>query len=262
VAAAAKKLKINKNYLQDIKVHKLGIKAYTKKSAAKNTPAQEKKITERLPKLYNKILRKIVVIDDESYVLQDPEETPGRKFFHAKDPAEVKTEEKIKCTSKFPKKFLVWQAMDQFGHVSDPYVHEGCMNSHIYLKECVIARLIPFIQKHHKIENVVFWPDLATIHYANIVKNEIEEKVSLVLKEQNPPNVPQLRPIEKFWAECKKSYSKLQKTPDTLRKFRNQWKKISEEISLSSGKTLIEKMKKKIKYEMENGPRSSLFANL
>ena len=115
-----------------------------------------------------------MVIDDESYVLQDPKETPGRQYYHAKDPSKVKTEGKIKCSSKFPKKFLIWQALDQFGNVSQPYVHEGSMNSETYLKECVIDRLIPFIMEHNKIENVIFWPDLATIHYANAVKEEIQ----------------------------------------------------------------------------------------
>jgi hypothetical protein len=189
-------LKINKNYLQYIKVNKLGIRAYTKKSAAKHTEAQEKKVKERLPKLRNKMLRKIVVMDDESLVLQDPSETPGRQFFHAKDPSKVNTKDKIKCSSKFPKKFLVWQSMDQFGHVSEPYVHEGCMDHQVYLSECVVGRLIPIINLHHKIDNVIFWPDLATIHYAKKVKSEIEKEVSLVLKDENPPNVPHLRPIE------------------------------------------------------------------
>ena len=33
----------------------------------------------------------------------------------------------------------------------------------------------------------IFWPELATIHYAKIVKSEIEKTVSMVLKEDNPP---------------------------------------------------------------------------
>jgi hypothetical protein len=35
--------------------------------------------------------------------------------------------------------------------------------------------------------------------------------VSLVLKDENPPNVPHLRPIEWFWGLCKKEYSRLKK---------------------------------------------------
>jgi transposase len=262
VAAAAKKLKMDPKYLQKIKVRTLGIKAYTRKSAAKHTDAQEKTVKERLPSLHRKILRKILVMDDESYVLQDPTETPGRQFFHARDPSKVKVKDKIKCSSKFPKKFLVWQAIDQFGNISEPYVHEGCMDSKTYLKECVIDRLIPFIKKYHNMDSVIFWPDLATIHYAKIVKTEIQKNMSLVLKEDNPPNVPHLRPIEKFWALCKSAYSKLKKTPNTLRKFRFQWKKISFEVARTSGSSLMKDVKKNIKYEADNGVKSSLFAKI
>ena len=148
-----------------------------------------------------------------------PMKLQEKNFFHAKDPSKMKTEGKIKCSSKSQKKFLVWQALDQFGNVSEPFVHEGCMNSKTYLKECVIGRLIPFIKDYHKIENVIFCPDLDTIHYANIVKIKIEKNLSLVLKEEIHPNVPHLLPIERFWGLCKKEYSKLDKTPDTLRKF-------------------------------------------
>ena len=82
------------------------------------------------------------------------------------------------------------------------------------------------------------------------------------MKEENPPNIPHLRPIETFWALCKKAYSKLQETPNSLRKFRFQWKKISTEVAKSSGKALMNKVKEKIKYEMDNGLKSSLFTKL
>lgn len=97
VPAAAKKLKINANYLYDIKAHKLGIKAHTKKSEARHTETQKATVTAWPPKPYSKILPKSLVIADESYVLEDPEETPGRQFFYAKNPPQVKTEDKIKC---------------------------------------------------------------------------------------------------------------------------------------------------------------------
>ena len=151
--------------------------------------------------------------------------------------------------------------MDQFGKVSEPHVHEGCMDSETYIEECIIRRLIPFIKNYHSIENLVFWPDLSTIHYAKKVKTEIEKNMTLVQKINNPPNIPHLRPVEKFWALCKNSYSKLSKSPDTLRKFQFQWKKISNEVAKSSGKSLMSNLKQKIKYEIDNGPKASIFAS-
>ena len=82
------------------------------------------------------------------------------------------------------------------------------------------------------------------------------------MKEENPPNIPHLRPIETFWALRKKAYSKLQKTPNTLRKFWFQRKKISTEIEKSSGKALMDKVKEKIKYEMDNELKSNSFTKL
>jgi len=82
------------------------------------------------------------------------------------------------------------------------------MNADLYLKECLKKKLIPFIQQNYPDRNILFWPDLATAHYANkcilLLK---EEKINFVEKKENPPNVPQARPIEKYWAICKQRYS-------------------------------------------------------
>ena len=91
------------------------------------------------------------------------------------------------------------------------------MDSETYLKEGVINRLIPFIKEHHKIANVILWPDLATIHCAINVMTKIQKNVSFVHKDESPPNVPHLRPFETFWAVCKKAYSKLQKNTAHLK---------------------------------------------
>jgi transposase len=51
----------------------------------------------------------------------------------------------------------------------------------------------------------VFWPDLAFAHYAKDKLVRLEElKIEYVQKEENPPNVPHIRPIEKFWANLKR----------------------------------------------------------
>ena len=78
--------------------------------------------------------------------------------------------------------------------------------------------MIPFIKKYHKIESLIFWADLAMIHKAKIVRAEIEKNVSLVLKDENPPNVRHLCPIQKFWALCKRAYSNLRKNTGYFKK--------------------------------------------
>jgi transposase len=58
-----------------------------------------------------------------------------------------------------------------------------------------------FIQKHnHKKKKILLWSDLVSAHYPKDTLVRLEE-----LKiEENPPNVPQIRPIEKFWANLKR----------------------------------------------------------
>ena len=50
----------------------------------------------------------------------------------------------------------------------------------------------------------MFWPDLASSHYAKTVLDYLRAKnVNFVKKDQNPPNVPECRPIENFWGILK-----------------------------------------------------------
>ena len=86
---------------------------------------------------------------------------------------------------------------------SNIYVHKSkqAITSNIYLNECINARLLPFIEQHHRNDNFTFWPDNASAHYSNIVLDKLEEKsVPFVSRLNNPPNVPQVCPIETVWS--------------------------------------------------------------
>ena len=94
---------------------------------------------------------------------------------------------------------MVWHAMDRNGLVSDPFIFEGTMTSEIHLNNCLKKTLIQFIQKNYPQHNVLFWPDLARAHYGDICISYLKEQnVKFVTKEDNPPNVPQARPIQIF----------------------------------------------------------------
>ena len=78
------------------------------------------------------------------------------------------------------------------------------INQKIYLEDCIKKRLIPFIKEHHQDSQFVFWPDLATSHYAKSVQAYLnEQNVRFVPKEDNPANIPEARPIEDFWSIIK-----------------------------------------------------------
>jgi hypothetical protein len=75
------------------------------------------------------------------------------------------------------------------------------INQEVYLNECLKERLIPFINEHHRDGKYIFWPDLASSHYAKSVVSWMDQNINYVAKDINPPNVPQARPIETFWAQ-------------------------------------------------------------
>ena len=63
---------------------------------------------------------------------------------------------------------------------------------------------MPFIAKHHADGKYLFWPDLASAHYAKSVTSYLtDNNINFVQKFENPPNLPECRPIEKFWSLLK-----------------------------------------------------------
>ncbi len=189
-----------------------------------------------------------MVIDDETYVPWDPQDVPVRKFFHSRDPKEVPYAEKVKPKPKFYKKVLVWQAIDQFGNISDPYISEGTINADVYLKECIQGKLLPFIDELHDRSNVLFWPDMATAHYSHKVTSYLKtEKLEFVEKSKNAPNVPQARGIERFWALCKAEYAKRPTPPKSLRGFKTVWRNISQNVAAKSGKAVMDSAFKRLR---------------
>lgn len=240
--AVGKRVRASQQTVSRLKVKKLGIKSFKKRIAPKYVKDQESRAKSGCLHVYKNQLSKVLLMDDETYVPWDPQDVPGTKYFHAADPKSVSYSHKVKPKAKFAKKILVWQALDEHGNVSDAYISEGTMNKDIYLEECIYARLLPFIDQHHNRSEVIFWPDLATSHYAkNVTTHLKQEKLEFIEKSKNPPNVPQARGIEMFWSLCKAEYSKRSSQPKTLRGFKQIWKKISKEVAEKSAKSVMDK---------------------
>ena len=101
--------------------------------------------------------------------------------------------------------------IDQEGNVSEPFVTKETMKGTNYLN-CLKECLVPFINKHHKNNKILFWPEMAPCHYAKeVTKWMTENNINFFKKNENAPNVPQARPIERFWAICKREYKKQNK---------------------------------------------------
>ena len=138
--------------------------------------------------------------------------------------------------------------MDSKGLFSEPFIFEGTMKSDLYLKKYLKKRLIPFIKKNYPNNKILFWPDLSTTHYAKQCISYLEqEKINFVKKEENPPNVPQARPIEKYWAICKQRYSQRHYPAKSLSSFKRIWKNIASKVQYECGKTLVANIKQKLR---------------
>jgi hypothetical protein len=254
VRNASLRLNIKKSTLSDMKLRS-GIMSAKCQTAPKYTKDQLKRTKTNCRKLYRSSIHKTLILDDETYVMCDPKNIPGDKFYHFVNKEEIDDKIRFKPKEKFPKKFLVWQAIDECGHISESYIKIGSMKAEEYKNECLEKRLKPFIEKYHKHKDVLFWPDLATIHYQNGVQHWMQNNgLTFVTKNDNAPNVPQARPIEKFWALCKSEYGKRPKPPKSLKGFKIIWRNISEKIARKSAHTLMASNRKTLKQIGHKGP--------
>ncbi|CAF0730696.1 unnamed protein product [Adineta steineri] len=164
---------------------------------------QENRARKNCGKMYRKLLSGCdVILDDEKYFKLSGNDVGGNGYFYSTDPATTPSNIKFQKKKTFEPKLMIWMAMSSKG-VSGVYIHKSkqAVRQTTYLEECINKRLIPFIENYHQDGNYMFWPDLASAHYSNVVKERLNEKnVPFVPRPNNPPNVPQARPIETVWA--------------------------------------------------------------
>jgi hypothetical protein len=254
----AKKAKLKLSTYRHIRKKKLGIKTYVKEVAPIYVKDQEKRAKKSCRKLYRKSLpkggNKVFLIDDETYVPFDYKQVPGKQYIRCKDKSIVPDNIRFKGKAKFPKKYMIWQCIDSDGNISDPFISVGTMNSKTYLNECLKKILMPFIDKHHNRDQVLLWMDLATCHYSNQVIEWLNENnIEYVEKTQNAPNVPQVRPIEKFWSLCKTEYRLRKKQAKNMRSFKIIWRNISKKVAEKSAQQLFKHFKKNLRAISEKG---------
>ncbi len=69
------------------------------------------------------------------------------------------------------------------------------------------------------------------------------------------PNVPQARPIEAFWALCKREYKARGQAAKSLHSFAKIWNNISKKVAKESGKALIQKARRNYRFICQGGVR-------
>jgi hypothetical protein len=175
-------------------------------------PAKKPDIRKTLGRLYREHLTlspgglPTIIMDDETYFTQNDESKFSCKWFYAKDSSTTPEQIRFAGRSKFPFKVGLWYAISDYG-VSDYYIwNQGvAIDAQKYKIHCLQKRLIPYIQKYCPQKNCIFWPDKASSHYASTVIRYLNSKqIPIVLKQNNPTNVPQCRPIELLHAKVKR----------------------------------------------------------
>ena len=89
---------------------------------------------------------------------------------------------------------------------------------------------------------------MAPCHYSKeVTKWMTENNINFVKKNENAPNVPQARPIERFWAICKREYKKQNKQSKTAAQMTKIWSKISKKVAENSGQALMASAKRNLR---------------
>jgi len=226
----------------------LQYRSYKKKKIARREEKQDNKAIRRSKKLYRMLCaqKQCLVMDDETYCASRPQVLPGHQYYSALDRKWVPSKYKYITLEKFGKKYLVWQAICECGKKSTPFFTQGTINSEIYIKECLQKRLLPFIKAHRG--PTIFWPDLAPAHYSGLTKEWYNQnQVQVVPKEWNPPNVPELRPIERFWALAKAKFKKTSCEAKNLQQFKGKWNRATSKLPKDTVQRLMMKVKSKVR---------------
>ena len=114
---------------------------------------------------------------------------------------------------------------------------------------------MPFIQRHHTEEKVLFWPDLATSHYSYKVMDYLDNKgVQLVYKEWNPQNCPQSRPIETLWMILNDIVYEGEWEAKTIDQLKRRIHKKLKEIDMKVVQSMFSDIRKQLRKIADKGP--------
>lgn len=236
----AKKFKVSEFFVRKVK-KVCNFKSYRAIKYPNRSDKQSLTAKTRARKLYEEVLTKLngcLIMDDETYIKCDFNQLPGPKYYTAIVRGGVSSKYKYKSMDKFGKKLLLWQAICSCGLKSRAFVTSSTLNSDVYIKECLQARLLPFYRKH----NVPcwFWPDLASCHYSKKTMDWYTlRRVNFIPKTLNPPNCPQFRPIEKFWAIGKGYLRKSGKTINSAKELVKEWSAVGKKITQTTVQKLM-----------------------
>ena len=252
-----KKFNVHRKTIQR-ELDDIGIHYRKKKRAPRCTEKQMEEVPTRARRLYRTLLKNDfeLIMDDEKYFTLTNESVSTNRGFYTSDPGVTPSHVKFKRTQKYSAKVLVWIAVSDKG-ISEPFFakQSQAINEITYLRQCVQARLIPFINKYHNNEKVLFWPDLASSHYANSVIEFFEEQnIDFVPREKNPQNCPQARPVETIWQILEEKVYSGGWEAKTIDQLKRRIQQKLKELNMKSVQTMFSSIKKQLRKIADKGP--------
>ena len=261
----ATKFNVNKSTIGR-SLKKLGLNFRKRQPAPKRTEAQIQRQNERLVQACgdngwaNSSDSRDLVLDDESYFPLNGAEMPGNSGYYSADKTQTPPDVKFKRRDKYPERVMIWAVISSKGvgkiHV---FGKRESMDGQLYREKC-LPKVLKFVDDNYgSRDQVIFWPDLATCHYTQENLSFLEESgIYTVPKNLNPPNAPQIRPIEMYWGALKQRvYAKnwCAKNRDQLIK---KIKKCASEIESDIYVRMFQNLRPRINKAMEYGLDSLL----
>ncbi|CAF1168698.1 unnamed protein product [Rotaria magnacalcarata] len=137
----------------------MGIQYYKKQQTPKYTDKQLEEIPTRARRLYCMLSNNDfeLIVDDEKYLLLQDQSVPTNRGFYTSDKRTTAPPVKFKRIQKFEPNVLVWIAISEKG-ISKPFFskQKQTFGQITYLKQSIIARLMPFVTSYHTKGKVLF----------------------------------------------------------------------------------------------------------
>ncbi|CAF1570933.1 unnamed protein product [Rotaria magnacalcarata] len=222
-------------------IKKLGLKYYKRQKTPKYNQKQLDQMTWGCRKLRRNFIdsKKFIVMDDEKYFTLSGDNMPGNAGF-------------------IPQ---IQQTLHGIKGISVPYIgttHGPAIDSNLYVQQC-LPKLLAFIRRYHADNNYIFWPDLASSHYAKTTITWLnQQNIHFVPKQVNPPNLPKARPIEDFWSILADKVYHGGWLATTEQQLINRIKQQLKKVDLKIVQTMMLEVRKKLRKIEQKGPLSIL----
>ena len=148
------------------------IKCLKKYKKPQMTVLQKKQARPKCRRLLKKFADHDFIMDDESYFTLSHTTLSGNNRFYSSNVCKTPDLIKNRYVTKFEPKILVYLAITHQGMSRPIFFRTGlAVNQNVYKEKCLKQPLIPFIREKYRHRPYVFWPDLASSHYANSAQN-------------------------------------------------------------------------------------------